>query len=452
MATFDTARTGIGRVTDLLWGSHICEFYEHHWDMLDSCAAYFKAGLEDNEMCVWVLPKIWVHHGWTALQATVSSLQAAREQKKMEIVTVEDCYFFEGALAPEKALDTVKSKLDFALRAGYNGLRLSGDASWLQREHWKYACQFEQRLSTLIADHRVLAMCTYPLAKTNREQVLDVIHSHPVAIAKRDKNWEDLTHQPCLTYGQETKQALKSANQELTHIKTTLNERTARLGEMNDELDQISYSMIHDMRAPLRAIEGFATMLRRQEKESLHPASLEFLRRMEAAAERMDFLITDVLNYCKTVQRELRLGSVDVEELLGDLLKSCQYRADITLEGIFPLVVANKAGLAQCFSQLLANSVKFVPTGVRPKVRIWAEKKEGTVRVWVEDNGTGIPKGCGEKIFALFQRMHGRQYKGTGMGLAIVRKLVERMGAAVGVESEVGKGSRFWIELKAFTT
>src|SRR5206468_2460860 len=142
---------------------------------------------------------------------------------------------------------------------------------------------------------------------------------------------------------------------------------------------------------PLRAIEGFATMLRRQEKESLHPASLEFLQRMESAAERMDLLITDVLNYCKTVQRELRLGPVDVEELLRDLLKSyagrAQYRADITLEGIFPLVVANKAGLTQCFSQLLANSVKFVPTGVRPKVRIWAEKKEGTARVWVEDNG-----------------------------------------------------------------
>ena len=91
------------------------------------------------------------------------------------------------------------------------------------------------------------------------------------------------------------------------------------------------------------------------------------------------------------------------------------------------------------------------PNGYVPAIRISTHGRDGHVEIRIKDNGTGIPEGGRERIFSLFQRMHGRQYKGTGMGLAIVRKLVERMGANVGVESEVGKGSRFWIELKALT-
>jgi len=455
MAKLDTTRTGIGGVTDLLWGSHICEFYEHQQDMLDSCATYFEAGLEDNEMCLWVLPKIWVEQGWRALQRIT---HATRDQKAMEIVAVEDLYLCQGALAPEQALEAVKRKFDFALHAGYQGLRVSGDTSWLKKEQWECACEYEQRLNTLVADRRMLAMCTYPLSNTNRDQVLDVIQLHPVAITKKDRNRNNLTPPAYVTSGQETQQALQVAKQELTQIKTTLEERTVRLGEIREELDHISYSMVHDMRAPLRAIEGFATMLRVQEKERLHPASLDYLQRMEAAAERMDLLITDVLSYSRAVQRDLRLGPVDVEELLRDLVKSypalAQSRADITLEGIFPVVVANKAALAQCFAHLLGNSVKFVAVGVRPNVRVWAENKPeaGLVRIWVEDNGIGISTTGQDKIFALFQQVQGHHYAGTGVGLAMVRKLAERMRATVGVDSQEGNGSRFWIELKVCQT
>ncbi|HWI56329.1 MAG TPA: ATP-binding protein, partial [Bacillota bacterium] len=195
------------------------------------------------------------------------------------------------------------------------------------------------------------------------------------------------------------------------------------------------------------------------------------LCQMGLATNRMDQLITDALNYNKAVREELALKPVEVEKLLrgilGSYLELQPARAEVRLEGEFPPVLGNEAGLARCFSNLLNNAVKFVKTGVKPQVRVYAERRreprgeapgaraEGPsvedewVRIWVEDNGVGIPKEGQENIFQMFHRMHGPEYEGTGIGLALVRKLMERMGGRVGVESEEEKGSRFWLELRA---
>ena len=109
--------------------------------------------------------------------------------------------------------------------------------------------------------------------------------------------------------------------------------------------------------------------------------------------------------------------------------------------------MANEAGLTQCFSNLLDNAVKFVEAGQMPRVRVWAENGGEFVRFWFEDNGIGIAPEYHAKIFEMFERLN-QTYSGTGIGLALVRKVVERMGGKVGVESAHGKGSRFWLELR----
>jgi signal transduction histidine kinase len=129
-----------------------------------------------------------------------------------------------------------------------------------------------------------------------------------------------------------------------------------------------------------------------------------------------------------------------------------------------PPVIANEAGLGQCFSNLLANAVKFIKPGVTPKIRIWAELRQdapqhpanpsihqrspaAVVRFWFEDNGIGVPREYQDRIFGMFQQLD-KGYEGTGIGLALVRKTVERMKGKVGVESASGKGSRFWLEFQ----
>lgn len=246
--------------------------------------------------------------------------------------------------------------------------------------------------------------------------------------------------------------ARKQAEASLKEANERLEERTAKLQELVGELEHFSYTITHDMRAPLRAMMGFAEVLNEQCNDCRNQDQKEFLRRIGTSARRMDLLITDALNYSRAVRQELPLAPVEVEELLRGMLDSYPEfqpsRARIRIEGPIPRVLANEAGLTQCFSNLLGNAVKFVPSGREPEVRVWAEPRDGWVRIWVEDNGVGISRNMLPRIFEMFCRGQHPQ-AGTGIGLALVRKVVTGMDGKVGVESEVGKGSRFWVELKS---
>lgn len=240
--------------------------------------------------------------------------------------------------------------------------------------------------------------------------------------------------------------ALARANADL---EKKIEERTARLRETVADLEHFSYTLTHDLRAPLRAMHGFGDLLSRRYDQELDPAGRDYLRRIIQAAARMDQLITDALNYSKVVQAEFPLAPVDPAALLRDMIESYPEfqppRAEILLAGELPRVWANRAGLTQCFSNLLSNAVKFVAPGLTPCVRVRAELRAGRVRLWFEDNGIGISPEQQRRIFGMFQRLS-TAYPGTGVGLALVQKVVERMRGEVGVESAEGAGSRFWVE------
>jgi signal transduction histidine kinase len=150
------------------------------------------------------------------------------------------------------------------------------------------------------------------------------------------------------------------------------------------------------------------------------------------------------------MKEHLPLAPINVETLIQGMIETYpafQFpHAEVKLEGRFPEVLGNETALIQCISNLLGNAVKFIAPGARPLVRVWAEQASGRVRLLFKDNGIGIPKDAHQKIFQLFQRLDNK-WEGTGIGLAIVKKAAERMGGKVGVDSEVGNGSTFWLEL-----
>jgi signal transduction histidine kinase len=145
---------------------------------------------------------------------------------------------------------------------------------------------------------------------------------------------------------------------------------------------------------------------------------------------------------------------VDLDRLVRDIVETFPngqpIPPQIHIKGTLPKVVGNEALLAQCVSNLLSNSAKFVARGTTPQVEISAEESDPSlVRIWVTDNGIGIAPENHNRVFRLFERIHpATEYEGTGIGLTIVRKAIERMGAQVGFESELGKGSRFWMQFK----
>jgi signal transduction histidine kinase len=247
--------------------------------------------------------------------------------------------------------------------------------------------------------------------------------------------------------------ALTNLLEDLKAANWKLETSTRRLKQVNEELESFVYSVSHDLRAPLRAIQGFAQALLEEHADRLSPSGGEYARRIVAAAERMDMLINDLLDYNRLSRAEIRLQRISLERVVDEAISQLEAeirraQAQITVERPMPEVMGHHTVLVQVVGNLLSNAIKFVAPGVRPEVRVWAEERDGQVRLWVEDNGIGIPPEHCERIFRIFERLHGiESYPGTGIGLAIVRKGMDRMGGQAGVESEVGRGSRFWVEL-----
>jgi len=229
------------------------------------------------------------------------------------------------------------------------------------------------------------------------------------------------------------------------------------LERANQELEAFSYSLAHDLRTPLRSIRSFAQML---SEDYTPPAGSEaglFLQNIISSAQRLDQLVSDVLAYTLIERTPSRLHLIQLEPLLRTLVQETQDfqppRAEVVLRIPLHPVMGHEASLTQVIANLLSNAVKFVAPGATPRVEVSSELLDGRVRIWFKDNGIGIDPRDHERIFGLFQRLHSeRAYSGTGLGLAIVRKAVERMGGRIGLESALGQGSRFWIELNCAET
>ncbi len=240
-------------------------------------------------------------------------------------------------------------------------------------------------------------------------------------------------------------------------LEDQVRERTAELEERNDELEAFGYSISHDLRAPLRAMQGFSQALLEDCGDRLDAMGREYAERIVAGARRMDELIRDLLAYSRVSRAELKLVRVPLTPVahsaLAELSGALRARsASVHVDEPLPAVMGHPATLSQVLTNLLGNGLKFVPPERTPELRVHAERHNGLVRVWVEDNGIGIAPEHQARIFRVFERLHSNDdYPGTGIGLAIVRKAVERMGGQVGVESSLGHGSRFWVELQPAT-
>ena len=237
-----------------------------------------------------------------------------------------------------------------------------------------------------------------------------------------------------------------------TQLESLVAERTASLQKAIEQMEEFSYSVSHDLRSPVRAMRGYAEALLADYGSRLDDQGRELLGRIERNGLRMDRLIQDLLTYSRLARREIKMDPVSLDRLVREVIQHYPEMspevATIEIPRPLPDVLAHEPSLMQVISNLLGNAVKFVARGTRPHITIEWEMVEGRARLSVQDNGIGIPPEYRHRLFGMFERMHTDQkFEGTGIGLAIVRKAVERMNGSVGVISDGKSGSRFWIEL-----
>jgi two-component system sensor histidine kinase/response regulator len=223
----------------------------------------------------------------------------------------------------------------------------------------------------------------------------------------------------------------------------------AELRSSNQELEAFSYSVSHDLRSPLRAIRGFGQILASDYLEKpLDRDARQYIRRICEGAQQMDDLIENLLAFSRIAREKIECTSIDPAEAVSAALAQVALtQAEVQCDTAFPKVLGHQVLLTQVLANLLTNAAKFVRPGVRPVIRVRGETNGERTRIWVEDNGIGIAPEYHERIFQVFERLHsGADYSGTGIGLAIVRRGMERMEGKCGVESLPDQGSRFWIE------
>jgi DNA-binding CsgD family transcriptional regulator len=186
-------RTGIRLLGEIPWGTHVCVFYETRGDLLDTATAYFTAGLDSNELCVWaVSPPITEEDAWTELRESIPDLPARRTAGQIEILQGHEWYLKGAQFDLERITAGWRQKLIHALALGYEGLRVSGNAFWFERNQWKEFSEYEFELDRSLAGQKMIVMCTYSLRESRAVDVLDVVRAHNFTLARRNGEWEFL--------------------------------------------------------------------------------------------------------------------------------------------------------------------------------------------------------------------------------------------------------------------
>jgi signal transduction histidine kinase len=250
--------------------------------------------------------------------------------------------------------------------------------------------------------------------------------------------------------------ALEAEVAERKAAEEKLQQLASRLEASNRELTDFAYVASHDLQEPLRKIQAFGDRLKSKYNAALGEAGQDYLARMGDAAGRMQTLITDLLSFSRVTTKAQPFTPVDLDRVLREVLSDLEIRLEQTKgrvdAGNLGTVDADALQMRQLFQNLIGNALKFSKPGEPPVIRIWGHHTNGNqppqVQVVFADNGIGFDQKYAEKIFVIFQRLHGRnEYEGTGVGLAICKKIVERHGGRIATSSTPGQGATFTVTL-----
>jgi MEDS: MEthanogen/methylotroph, DcmR Sensory domain len=253
MMTTAIRDSGIEPVGEMPWGTHFCHFYETADDLLNTLLPFFKAGLESNEFCAWVVSEPLTESGvWRALERAVPNFERYVADNSIEVLSARDVYLSGGEIDLRRIIGNWADKLDRALARGYPGIRVSGNTAWLEQKQWRDFMDYETELNRGIGDQPMLVLCTYPLTTTGAIEFLDVTSTRQFAVAKRRGRWE-VVETPQLA---QAKAEIARLNRELEQ---RVRERTTQLEAAIADQQQ-AWTALHEARNELAHVTRLSTV------------------------------------------------------------------------------------------------------------------------------------------------------------------------------------------------
>jgi len=267
--------SGIDVIGSMSWGTHFCQFYQTKQDLLDILVPYFKAGLENNEFCMWITSEpLMVAEAQEAMRRAVDEFDEYVRKEQIEIITYDKWYLAEGVFDDDRVLAGWVSRLERAQARGYSGLRLTGNTFWLERNHWQAFTEYEVKVNDVIGKYRMLALCTYCLEKCDGADVIDVVKNHQFALIKQEGKWDIIEN----TIYKQAKQALLEREQDLNRAQAVAHIGSWRLDVRRNQL------LWSDETHRIFGIPGGTPMTYETFLSSVHPEDREYVDQKWTAA------------------------------------------------------------------------------------------------------------------------------------------------------------------------
>lgn len=321
----------------------------------------------------------------------------------------------------------------------------AGSGKHFSDKDYEMACEVASRVSLSITN---AALYTDSIAEVKRRKELE-------KELRLEKQKLEMRVKERTTQLQLTNQGLREEIVRRQSAEKVLNAYSDELTRSNKELEDFAYVASHDLQEPLRKIQAFGNLLLSEYGDELGVEGADYLKRMHSAANRMSTLIDDLLTFSRVTRRERGRQDVDLGKVVSEVMSDLETRVKDTgatiKVGHLPVVSSDPTHMRQLFQNLIGNAIKFQQPGIPPVVDIKARRKRDGSEITITDNGIGFDEKYLDRIFAVFQRLHERSsYEGTGIGLAVCRKIVEQYNGTITASSTKGKGSTFivWLPIK----
>jgi signal transduction histidine kinase len=431
-------KTGLDVLGERPWGTHFCVFYETNDDLLEMLIPYFKTGIENREFCFWVLADdLTEDDAMRALSRAVPRSDRYLIEKNIEFIGSDECYLKGGTFNLDRVTAEWGERLDRALAAGYEGIRVSGYAGWLQTREWPDFWKYEGSLNKSIVELPMIVLCTYPLTGSTGADILDVAHTHRCAVSRRGGNWEVIETAAL----KEAKEEIERLNEELeqrvidrTHELSIAQGELARVERLTT-MGRLAASITHEIAQPVSAMVSNA--------ESCLNWLTNPIPDVDRARASVRVVVedgqraADVFRSIRSlVQRaEPRMVALDINDVIEQVLVLARgelQNQDVLvctdLKATLPRLRGDRVQLQQVLLNLVTNAIQAMAE-IRDRPRtltVRSQLHEGDgVLVEVEDAGIGLDPMSIEHIF---ESMFTTKPDGMGMGLSISRSIVAAHG------------------------